>query len=166
MTGEHHNKFIAAAFLVNGGFYLLMLGFMALVMMLVFFAADSPSGPNSPDGFFIAIIGMVFVIHLLIAIPSFVAAYALLKKRSWARIAAIVASVLASMNVPIGTAACIYALWFFFGSEWESVYSKSNERQQDFLPPLMSRDGATFDSSASRMKGEESYEFRQPPDWR
>ena len=47
-----------------------------------------------------------------------------------ARLAGIVGGVVSAASFPIGTAACVYAMWFFFGENWKSVYY---EQQMDEL---------------------------------
>ncbi|MGB7208817.1 MAG: hypothetical protein WBD27_09185 [Pyrinomonadaceae bacterium] len=93
--------------------------------------------------------------------PSFIAAYGLLKRKSWARIASIIARVLSSMSVPIGTAACVYALWFFFGDQWKTVYPQSDINQHQ-LPNVESRWGGQVMDE----EGEVVYRHLDPPDWR
>src|SRR5687768_10980065 len=114
MTPDEHNKYISWTFLANGLFQsaVLLLVFMFVIMYLLI---AMPTGPNFPAGFFIAIFGFAFLINLAFVSPNFIAYYALKNQKPWARIASIVAAVLGAMNVPIGTAACVYALWFFFG---------------------------------------------------
>src|SRR5689334_12708123 len=85
-----------------------------------------PRGPGAPmiqPGIFGFTLIAMAIINAIFAVPSAVAGYAVLKKRSWARTASIVAAVIAGMNFPVGTAACVYALWFFFGENWKEVYT-------------------------------------------
>ena len=117
MTNEQHNKLIGVGFLVHGGLQLLFMLLMATmfgsVMLMIQQDAHAHGGP--PPFFFVPFIGFIVVFQSFFTIPAFVAAYALLKRKAWARVAAIIAAVLSAMSVPVGTAVCVYALWFFFG---------------------------------------------------
>ena len=55
--------------------------------------------------------GGLFLITSLMALPSFVVGLGLLKRRSWARVAGLVLSVLNLPSFPIGTALGIYGVW-------------------------------------------------------
>jgi hypothetical protein len=161
MTDEQHNKYIAYAFAAHGGFQMLMLLFVGAV----FFAVTSldPSGP--PPEFFLIIFGFVSFFYMLFAAPSFIAAYAMLKKKPWARIAGIVAAALSAMNVPVGTGAAVYSLWFFCGENWRSVYAVADpdDRRVSRLA------SAKQDQWRSNIKEDDpAYVHRTPPppDWR
>jgi hypothetical protein len=77
------------------------------------------------------IVGGVFVSLVLIT-PSFIAGYALLKRKQWARRIGIVAGVLAGLTFPFGTLLCVYTLWFLFGEKGKFLYHKAAYA----LPPL------------------------------
>ena len=163
MTPEEHNKYISWTFLANGLFQ----GAMLLFVFVFVFAmlAAGPSNGDFPEALFVLIFGFALIINLAFLAPNFVAYYALKNRKPWARIASIVASVLAGMNVPIGTAACVYALWFFFGEEWKSVYpdvagTNSPPRQ------IPDRTPANWEGSFVRQDGEVVYRPAEPPDWR
>lgn len=166
MTAEDHNKYIAYAFIAHGSFQLLMMLLMGLMFFLFFSFPTPPGDPGPPPAFFGFFFAFMFIFQSIFTAPSFIAAYAMLKKKSWARIATIVGAVLAGMSVPVGTAACVYALWFFFGDEWKSVYSdeqvgQARERQQLQAGSQWQWQARTADE----------FEFRpekhsEPPDWR
>lgn len=164
MTDEQHNKYIAFTFIANGGFQLLMLLFMA-VMFYFILAIGPPGQPGPPMALFGVFFAVMFVIQMVFAAPSFVAAYALLRRKPWARIASIIAAILAAMHVPIGTAAAVYALWFFFGDQWKSVYPQEpadNSSDQRQIPYGESR----WDGHVMNKEGEVVYRHQDPPDWR
>lgn len=166
MTGEEHNKYIAYIFLAHGGLQLLMLLLLA-VMFFVFLSVPMPPGePGPPPAFFGVFFALMFIFQTVFTTPSFIAAYALLKRKNWARIASIIAAVLAAMSVPVGTAACVYALWFFFGDEWKGVYGEEGfdqARQRQQLQP-----GSQWQWQGGMA---DEFEFQpekrsEPPDWR
>src|SRR5690349_4178663 len=114
MTNEEHNKFIAIAFLIHGGFQLLMFMMLTAFFFFIFSVPGQPRNLGPPAAFFGFFFGIMFLVQLVFTAPSFVAAYALLKRKSWARIAGIVAGAMSAMHMPIGTAVGVYSMWFFF----------------------------------------------------
>ena len=166
MTSEEHNKYIAYSFLAHGSFQLLMMLLMGVMFYFLFQPPLRPGDPGLPPAFFGIFFTIMFLIQAVFAAPSFVAAYALLKRKSWARIASIVAGVMAGMHVPIGTAACVYALWFFFGENWKSVYPQTAAGESIEPQQLRQADEWEWQDSAA-----EEFEFQpnrhtSPPDWR
>jgi amino acid transporter len=173
MTPQDHNKALGIMHLIYGGFFGLMTVMMAVVFAFVGIglgasAANDPNGP--PAGFFIAIFGFIVVLYGLLSIPSLVAGYGMLKRRSWARTAGIVASVLSAMSFPFGTALCVYTLWFLFGGQGQDFYRGGYD-----LPPAPDwrgslREGSPYDWEAQRAQASsrprEYAPPRQPPDWR
>src|SRR5690606_39393702 len=91
--------------------------------------------PEMPAEFFMFFAGFAAFIQLVFTAPPVLAGYAILKKKSWARIAALVAGFLGVMNMPIGTGAAIYAFWFFFGENWKPVYGIGPEYLGPAMPP-------------------------------
>jgi hypothetical protein len=169
MTNEGHNKTLGIMYLAYGalhGLIMLMLGFFFAVMMPVV-----RSGMNARDGMplpvYIMFMTMIAVFGVLFTIPSLVAGYALLKRKTWARIAGIIAAVIAGMNFPVGMALCVYTFWFLYG-KGAHLYDKtalaSHER-------LSLRDGAssTFEFTAGSTRERREGEYVPPPqmpNWR
>ena len=69
-----------------------------------------------------ALIGML----LLLSLPGLLAGWGLLNYRPWARILALVLSVLNLLNVPLGTALGIYGLWVLFNKETERLFTPAS----------------------------------------
>jgi len=161
MTPEEHNKYISWTFLANGLFQgitlLLVFGFIIAIFL------GAPPDDGFPGGLFAVFFSTILLINLAFISPNFVAYYALKNHKPWARVASIVAAFMSSMNVPIGTAACVYALWFFFGDEWKSVYPDANslDRRQ-----ISDADHPNWDGRYVREDGEVVYRPATPPDWR
>ena len=166
MTDEQHNKYIAYAFFGHAAFQLLMLLMMGAFFFFLFPFPGRPGDPGPPKEFFAFMFGFMFLFQMLFIAPSLIAGYGLLKKKSWARIMSIVAGVVGAMNVPIGTAACVYSLWFFLGDNWKSVYpEKADQLSQDKpqLPYGVESQRAAYEAEESGRKTFDPYE---PPDWR
>jgi len=74
----------------------------------------------------IVIIGSVIALFLLLlSVPSIIAGIGLLYFKPWARILALVISVLHLFNIPIGTALGIYGLWVLLSQEGQHCFSSN-----------------------------------------
>ena len=164
MTNEEHNKYIAWAFLANGIFQVVMLGFVFLIIFGVLLG--SPDGGDFPAGLFATIFGFVAIINLIFLSPNFVAAYALLKRKPWARIAGIVAAALSAMNVPLGTLAAVYSLWFFCGDQWKSLYPESASAAPTDPLRITPAPETKWEGYTEEEAGAYIYRTPPPPDWR
>lgn len=162
MTDEEHNKYIALAFIGHGAVQILFLSLVFVFLSFVLF--DSPD-ENFPKGLVAGIFGTVGFVNLILLSPNFIAAYALIKRKPWARVMSIIASALAVMSVPTGTLAGVYALWFFVGDRWRSVYEPIGLQNAG----LSLNSGTPDPRWEGRFVNESGEEvFRQPeiPDWR
>jgi len=76
-----------------------------------------------------AMLPLIICITVVMASAAIVTGYALLTRKPWARILAIVLSILALLKFPFGTALGIYTLWVLApqasGVEWDEM-SRSN----------------------------------------
>jgi hypothetical protein len=161
MTSEEHNKFVWWGFLAHGLFQVLM-----LLLMLVIFALVLPpvfAEPGAPPAaLFLVIFGFAAILNLAFIAPSFIAAYGVKNKKSWARIASIIAAAMSVMNMPFGTLAGVHALWFFCGDNWKDVYPDSpNSRKQ-----LGPGEQLGWQEYTQAEDGEYVYRTPEMPDWR
>lgn len=165
MTNEQHNRYIAYTFFAHAGIQLFLALAMVLFFTLFLYIPVEPGRPAPPReifGFMAAFIGFFY---LAFGLPSAIAGYALLKKKSWARIASIIAAVVGAMNVPIGTAAAVYALWFFFGENWKEIYEPYSAHMFDERRQL----AYGYESQRAAYEQEErepQFQTYNPPDWR
>ena len=167
MTNEQHNQYLSWAFIGHAGFQGL-LALMMMVMMVIFSQPFGPGRGGPPTGMFIFMFGFISLIYIGFAVPSVIAAYGLRKKKRWARVASIVAGVVAAMNVPIGTAACVYAMWFFLGDNWKEVYPEVAFGKDEKAKALqLAHDRETrWTGYQTDEKGEITFNTVDPPDWR
>jgi len=164
MTSEDHNKYIGYSFLAYTGFQLLMLLLMGAWFYFIFSGFPTPPGdPGPPMAFFGFFFGIMAVFQLIFTAPAAIASYAVLKQKPWARIAAIVAGVVSGMSVPIGTAACVYALWFFFGDRWKEVYESQPEAKP--YSTLGLNEACTWEPADNERIRNHEYQPK-PGDWR
>jgi hypothetical protein len=168
MTNDQHNSYISWAFIGHAAFQIFM-GLMMMVFMSMFmFIPVEPGRGDPPQGFMAVMFLFIFVFQVAFAIPSVIAAYGLRKKRKWARIASIVAGVVSAMNVPIGTAACVYALWFFLSDNWKEVYPEvAFGRDEKAAALQLAHERETrWTGHHTDEKGEVTFNTVAPPDWR
>ena len=166
MTGEEHNKYVGFTLLAHGVFQLFMLLMVGLIFFFIFSIPDRPGQPSPPPEFFGLIFGFMLVFQLLFVIPSFIAAYGVFKCKSWARVAAMIAGVLGAMNVPIGTAACVYSMWYFLGENWKPVYRMQDGPRETPRQVTAPSNETRWTGYQTNEKGEVTYQPFDPPDWR
>lgn len=158
MSADEHNKYLGLAHVVYGGLHILT---MLLVGLVVFAMMSLNAGRSDapPAAFMTVVMAFVVGINVLLAIPSFVAGYAFLKRKRWAKVAGIVAAVLSALRIPFGTAVAVYTFWFLFSAPGKLFY----ETMAQALPPASQLDR----HEAERRQGSETYvPPSSPPDWR
>ncbi len=165
MTNDDHNKYLAWAFLGHGLFQMLI-AFLLLAVLIFAMTIPGQPGQTPPIEFLLMIFGFMFVFQMLFVGPSFVAAYGLLKRKSWARIASIVAAVVSAMNVPFGTLACVYALWFFLGDNWKEIYQEYSADARTTPRQLAEEREIRWTGYHTNEHGETVFHPVDPPDWR
>ena len=137
MTAREHNKLLSIFFFIQGGLQLVI----GIIMTLVYGGVGGAllaGGHKQED----RMVGGVFVV-VAVFIGIMIAAFAafnlftglkLLKERRIGRTLGIVASCLALLNFPLGTALGIYGLWFLFGDLGKNFYS-STAASTGYAPP-------------------------------
>lgn len=159
MTPEKHNKYLAYSHLAYGVFYLLL-----MVVVLGFIWVILSLEPDPPPFIFILFFSLFILgINGVIALPSFVAGYGLLKRKPWAKTWAIVSGVLAAMQFPVGTAVCIYTFCLLFSNKGRQLFEGNNYA----LPP--GRQPWAYESwnyEAQRQREGQFTPPPSPPDWR
>jgi hypothetical protein len=123
MTPKEHNRTLGILFLVYLGlqaFGLVIGFFMSIVIFGGMFASEPDLAPMA--GFMTVIMIFAFAIGALLIIPVAVAGFKLIKERPGARTWAIIASVVALLNFPLGTILGIYGLWFLMGDAGKAYF--------------------------------------------
>ena len=120
-----HVKMIGILHIVFGGLGILAGIIVFLVMggiaSLVGLSADSRDSLTAIP-ILGGIGGFVFLLLLVLSLPSLIAGIGLLGFRPWARIMTIVLSVLHLFNIPFGTALGAYGLWALLAPETEMLF--------------------------------------------
>jgi len=170
MTPEEHNRTLGILHMVYGGLHLLMIAFAAIVIWAMMGPISrEPNGP--PMAFLFVMLGFMLLMSLIFGAPSFVAGFGMLKRRKWAKTASIVAGVVEGLSFPLGSALCVYTLWFSFGEAGKSLYDENYNETSERLKQLnRARDQMPW-YREERVAQEQPRESRptypgQPPNWR
>ena len=165
MTGEEHNKFVSWAFIGYAALQAMMV-VVAIAIFAIVLSTDlgGPGAPPPPREFLVAMSLFVSVFYSILIAPALIAAYAVRKKKSWARVAAIIASIFTMITFPIGTMVSVYSMWFFLGDKWKEVY----ERDLSTTPQQLSEfDPTKWEGSfKTDDEGRAVFTPAEPPDWR
>jgi hypothetical protein len=167
-TTEEHNKYLAHSHLGYAAFQLLMMLMMLGFSFIIFgVIATGDAKGDFPAGLVALIMIIASLFQLIFTAPSAIAGFGLLKKRPWAKTWSIVAGVMAAMSFPLGTAVCIYTIWFLFSDAGKDFYSGTlaggGSRSNYYLNEQ--RD----DNDASRWTAGRRTEYvppREMPNWR
>ncbi len=161
MTPEQHNKYVGVAHLVYAGLYsLIVIGFLFLFGALFIGFSASPETNDAPPPFVFLIFWLLIAaFYGAFTIPSFIAGYALLKRKRWAKVASFISAVLAAMFFPIGTAICVYTIWFLFSEPGKLLYDRPAQALPPAPPPWL--------NVATNKQTETHYvPPSAPPNWR
>jgi len=160
MTPTSHNRILGILHLAYGGLTVLLMIAISIFMLTIMgvIATNNNSGQPIPVGIFALVMVFVVAINLLLVTPSFLAGYALLKRKRWAKTMGIIAAMVAGLSFPLGTALCVYTLWFLFGESGRFLYHKAAYA----LPP----GDAAWARMASREPERAYVPPSAPPDWR
>lgn len=120
---------------VLGVLYIVLgaMGLMAAVIVLVIFGGLASlvgvAAQNEPDAqIAVPILGALavglFCLIGLLSAPGVIAGIGLIKFKSWARVFAIVLSVINLLNIPFGTIVGIYGLWVLLTPEVEPLFQE------------------------------------------
>lgn len=142
---------------------LLILGFLAMFGVMFAAVASTPASDGRqslpPFGFFLIMWLFFAALYGSFLIPSFIAGYALLKRKRWAKIAAIIAGTVSAMFAPFGTAVSVYTFWFLFSEPGKLLYDTPAQTLPP--PPLFETDRDTPGRREFQRTG-----YEKPPDWR
>ena len=124
---DTHVRVLAVLHIVMGGIGIVI----GLGCLLLFGGIAGVVGiagvPEDPDALvaipILSLIGgAIFLVALILSLPSIIAGIGLLKFRPWARILTIILCAIDLLSVPIGTAIGIYGLWVLLSRETEPLF--------------------------------------------
>ena len=145
MTGKEQARLLGLFFWLLTGVQLLLVALFGLLYAGIFgvvlvsapHKADEPP-PELFAGIIVIVMIFVFATTLLFSIPKLVAGYGLRKEKSWAKIWAVIASIMACMAGPLGIAVGVYGLVFIFGDAGKAYFDNPSFGQvpnNNFTPP-------------------------------
>jgi len=131
MTADDKARLLGLFFWLYTAFNLLVIVGIALIYLaifgFVFSQVEQKPGEPPPElilGIVVVVFAAVAVVTLLISIPKIIAGYGLRNGKPWARAWAIVASVMACMSFPLGTAIGVFGLMFLFSEEGKQYFDQ------------------------------------------
>lgn len=171
MTPEDHNKYVGYTHLGYGIFSMIFwLGitlFYAIVFGLIFSVDPELNNNPMPIAFVILICSMIFLFASLLSLPSIIAGYGHLKKKSWAKIWSLIAAFLSASNFPFGTAVAVYSLWFNFGDAGKEFYKEEKNINLYNAPRGLNAQTANWSTNKTEEFTEKDFvNLSQPPNWR
>lgn len=125
---QTHVKVIAVLHIFLGAMGVFAgLGFMLLFGGIAGLASMAGDNPDAAIALPVlgGIGGIIFVVALILALPSIIAGIGLLNFRPWARTLTLVLSVLHLVNLPFGTVLGFYGLWALLSREGAALFQRT-----------------------------------------
>jgi len=116
MTPEDHNKTLGIIYGLLGG--LLTLAALVELVRVIATERELERIRSSRSLQVLILVGLLLTVYILSV------AYGLLRRRLWARIPALILSVLFIWLFPLGTALAIYNWWFLHSEGGKQLYSR------------------------------------------
>ena len=137
MNAHDKARLLGLFFWLFTAFNILIVAVIAIIYIAIFgvvFTQVPQKAGEPPPEMIITILVVVFAFALiftvLFSIPKIVAGYGLRKDKPWARVWAIIASVMACMSLPFGTAIGVFGLVFLFSDEGKKYFDDAAYRGQ------------------------------------
>lgn len=109
-------------------------GALGILIGIVVFVVIAGGGLISGDPEAMSITGIVATCIALFCFitsaPKLIAGIGLLKRRSWARILALILAILELLNFPIGTAIGIYVIWVLLNEETAKLFAQASAERK------------------------------------
>ncbi len=104
---QDHVNILGWLFIVGNALFLVVGGFVFVLLTGLGMSVTDPQARA-----ILPVVGTTVGLLLsMLSVPGLLAGYGLLTRKPWARVVAIVVSVLGLLNFPVGTAIGLYALW-------------------------------------------------------
>ena len=125
MTAKEHNKLLSIFFFVQGGLQAIGGIFVGVIYggLGAFLLSSSRRDEDQMmGGIFVVMAVVVGLLVFAFAALDLFTGWKLHKEQQIGRVLGIVASCIALLGFPLGTALGIYGLWFFFGDKGKEFY--------------------------------------------
>jgi hypothetical protein len=129
---QNHVKILGILHIVFGSLGILLgLGMLALFGGIAGIVGMNASSEEAAVAIPIlgGIAGLIFAFAMLLSIPGIIAGVGLLSYKPWARILAIIISILNLINFPIGTVLGFYGIWVLFSREGTALFERAPMQQ-------------------------------------
>jgi hypothetical protein len=104
---EQHIKILGWLYIAMGALGVVVGVFVFLVLGIAGAASGEAGAAVAAGG-----VGLfVAIIIAVVSLPSLIAGWGLMKRKSWSRMLAIVLGALSLLSIPVGTALGIYTIW-------------------------------------------------------
>jgi hypothetical protein len=137
MTAREHNRLLGIFFYI----YLalqgvgLLIGIIGGIFFFGFFATQMGRNEEVPVLFVTIVMIVALAISALLLIPIGLAGYKISNEKPNAKLWGIIGSIVAILNIPLGTALGVYGLWFLLGEQGREIYVSGNLISSNVLPP-------------------------------
>ena len=138
MTAREQNKLVGIFLMIHGGIQSLVMLLLVLIyggLGVGMMTTARKDDEQIAGGFLLGFALLVGFFMLLFIIPQLVGGWKMIKERPNARTWGIIASIVACLNFPLGTAAGVYGLVFLFGEPGKQFYLGGNQYQNQAFPP-------------------------------
>ena len=146
MNAHDKARLLGLFFWLFTAFNILVIAIIAVIYIalfgFIFTAAPQKAGDPPPElimGIIMVVFVFVLIFTVLFSVPKVIAGYGLRKNKPWARIWALIASIMACLSFPFGTAIGVFGLVFLFSDEGKRYFEDAAYRSQlvsgDFAPP-------------------------------
>jgi hypothetical protein len=116
---QQHITILGWLYIIFGG-----LGLLAAVFVLLVMGGSGVITGDAQVAALLSGIGLfVAVIVAVLSVPSIIAGWGLLTRKSWSRVLAIILGALNILNFPLGTVVGIYTIWALTQSESQRLLS-------------------------------------------
>jgi hypothetical protein len=131
MTANDKARLLGLFFWLFTGLNVLIIVAIAVLYIGIFGFVISQTPPKANDppleiimGILVFVFFFVLVFTILFSLPKIVAGYGLRNNKPWARTWAIIASIMACMSFPLGTAMGVFGLVFLFSDEGKHYFDQ------------------------------------------
>ncbi len=137
MNAHDKARLLGLLFWIYTAFNILMVAVIAVIYIgifgMVFSQVPQKAGDPPPElimTILVVVFAFAFAFVLLFSVPKIVAGYGLRKEKPWAWIWAVVASIMACLSFPFGTAIGVFGLIFLFSDEGKRYFNDPAYRSQ------------------------------------